>query len=390
MNAPRRDPRVLFVDQTAQLGGAELALLDLVREAPFHATVLLFEPGPLQQELEAVGVPVIVEPAAASVLGVRREEPAWAGLRAFPALARPIAALARRARSFDLLYANSQKAFVVAALAGVLARRPVVWHLHDVLTAAHFSRAHRAVGVALAWACAARVVANSQATARAFAEAGGPAGRVRVVYNGIDAAPFDAVQPEEVEALREALGLAGAPVVGVFGRLAPWKGQHVLLESLARLPRVHALLVGGPLFGEEAYEAELRRQADRLGLASRVHLLGFRRDVAPLMHCCDIVAHTSVAPEPFGRVIVEAMLAGRPVVAARAGGALEIVEDGMSGLLVKPGDSGALAEALQVLLEEPQLGRRLAAAAGVRARSAFSPRAATDGVVRVVEEVLAR
>ena len=105
------------------------------------------------------------------------------------------------------------------------------------------------------------------------------------------------------------MGLGDRFVIGHFSRLSPWKGQHILLEALVHCPAdVVAILVGDALFGEQDYVQTLKAQVESLGLQNRVHFLGFRSDIVPLMHACDVVAHTSTAPEPFGRVIAEAML----------------------------------------------------------------------------------
>jgi len=207
------------------------------------------------------------------------------------------------------------------------------------------------------------------------------------VYNGIDPTPFELVTSAEVDTLREKLGLIGVSIVGVFSRLAPWKGQHVLLDALPHLPTVHALLVGEALFGERVYAESLRERARSLGVADRVHFLGFRRDVPKLMRLSDVVVHTSIAPEPFGRMIVEGMMAHRPVVASRAGGATEIIENEANGALVPPGDPGALAQVLADLLADP-LGRRTLAKAGFEmALERFSLHYMLEGVDQQVMEV---
>lgn len=365
-------PRVLFVDHTGVLGGAELYLLDVARHTP-NAHVALFEDGPFRKKLEAAGVPVTILSASSSLLNVRRSAGIGTLLRALPALAGLILQLVRLARTFDVVFLNSQKALVVGALAARLARRPAVWALHDLLTADHFSPLNRRLAVFCANWLVSRVVVNSEATRSAFLESGGrtPTG---LAYNGIDAAPFEAVTDDHVARLHQDLGLGNAPVVGVFSRLAPWKGQHVLLDALAQMPGVHALLVGDALFGEDhQYARQLRDQRKALGLTDRVHFLGFRDDIPALMHLVDVVVHTSTAPEPFGRVIVEGMLAGTPVVATAAGGAREIVEDKENGLLVPPGDPRALRSALNRLLAHSNWARQLAQTGQHSARRRFSP-----------------
>ncbi len=337
--------RILFVGQTGELGGAELVLLDLARHACARCTVLLLADGPLRGRLEAAGVEVRVLDAG-SLLDVSRQGGRLRTLASLPEVLRTARRLAAVARGYDVLYPNSQKAAVVALLAGGLARRPVVWHLHDILSDAHFAGLQRRVVVTLANRLARRVIANSQAARDAFVAAGGQADRVGVVPNGIDARLFGHGDDDGARRLRDRLGIGGRRLVGLFGRLSPWKGQHVLIEALPRLAGVHALIVGDALFGEQDYRRAVMRQADALGVADRVHWLGFRDDIAQLMHAVDLVVHTSTAPEPFGRVIVEAMLARRPVLATAMGASGEVLGPGHDGL-VRPGDPAALAEAVE-------------------------------------------
>ncbi|MBS7538478.1 glycosyltransferase family 4 protein [Ancylobacter lacus] len=379
---------VLFVDQAGELGGAELSLLDIIRTRPGKSEAVLFSDGPFRTRLEKIGVPTTLMPLG-SVGQIGRGSGLMVALKASPALAGLVFGLARRARGADLLYANTQKAFVVAAMAAPFARRPLIWHLRDMLTADHFAGAMRKVAIGLANRNAACIIANSQATADAFRAAGGTA-PLRVVHNGIDPAAFDAVPGEAARAaFRAEIGVPEAPLVGVFSRLAHWKGQHVLVEAMKSLPAIHAVFVGGALFEEAAYERDLRAQIAAAGLGERCHFLGFRSDVPALMKSVDIVAHTSIAPEPFGRVVVEGMLAHRPVVATRAGGVSEIVDDGDTGLLVTPGSVEELAAALATLVGSPEAAAALAARGAEAARRRFSLQACVSGVEAIVHEVVA-
>ena len=382
------DTSILFVDHTAMMGGAQHSLLDIAEANRRRCAVALFEKGPFADALEARGVAVRRLDGGSALRQVKKTSvvPGIASLAATVRLAR---ALARVAQPFDLLYANSPKSFVVAALAGRLARKPVLWHLRDILGQGHFSRANVRTVVALANWGAVRVVANSRATADAFVAAGGRTSLVTVVYNGIDAAPFDALGPATRAAVRAELGIADdAFVVGCFSRLHPWKGQTVLLDAVARMPGVHALVVGGALFsGEAPYEAELRSRAQLPCFAGRVHMLGARDDVPRLLAACDVVVHASVLAEPFGRVLVEAMLARRPIVATAAGGVPEVVSDGETGVLVPPGDARALGEAIDALRRDPARITALARRGADHARARFSRETMLAGVHRVILEV---
>ena len=251
--------KTLFVSHAAALGGAELYLLDYLTCGHREGKVVLFAEGAFAESLRAAGVNAEVLAAPGDLLAVARETPGRRGGGVAGGVLGLARRLAREAGGFDLLFANSQKAFVVGALAALFARRPIVWCLHDILSAEHFSAANRRLVISLANLTGALVVANSRATADAFVRSGGRAARVRVVYNGIDVDAFrEPLEPAAGRAaLRDELGVGSAPLVGLFSRLSAWKGQHVLLEALAELPGTHAVLVGDALFGEDAYAASL-------------------------------------------------------------------------------------------------------------------------------------
>ena len=382
--------RILFVDHAAVLGGAELSLLDIATAFRDRAAVALFEDGPFAAALVRNRVAVIPLGTGGSLRSIKKDSRVPSP-SALIATVRSIGALAGSARRFDALYANSPKSFLIAAGASVLAQRPVFWHLRDILDRSHFSASNIRLLVTVANARAACVIANSRATADAFASAGGRSNLVRVVHNGIDAAPFQSLDPSIGAEVRASLRIPqDAFVVGSFSRLHPWKGQRVLLEALELLPDVHGLIVGGALFsGEQGYQNELRERAARPPLAGRVLLLGSRNDVPELLAACDVVAHTSVAPEPFGRVLVEALLARRALVASSEGGVREVVQDGVTALLVAPGDARALANAIARLRDNRALARELADAGWVDVRKRFTREAMLEGVTRAIDETLA-
>jgi len=348
------------------------------------------EDGPLRGALERRGVRVTVLDRSGSLQQVRRESrvPGPGAVRAVVGAAREVA---RLAREHDLVYANSQKAFVVACASAAFARRTVVWHLHDILDPHVFSRVNIGVDVFLANHVASRVIANSEATANALRARGGTRARIDVIYNGLDAAAARAVTAQEVAAARASIGAGGGPVLGLFGRLAPWKGQGVALRALALLgdfPSLELAIVGDALFGEESYAAELRASVAQAGLERRVHFLGFRTDVPALMRAVDVLIHTSVTPEPFGRVIVEGMLAERPVIATAGGGASEIVEPGVTAWQVPPNDPEALAAAIAQVLRDPERARAVARAGYESALARFTLEATMPLTERAIEQAV--
>jgi glycosyltransferase involved in cell wall biosynthesis len=199
--------------------------------------------------------------------------------------------------------------------------------------------------------------------------------RIRIIPRGVDPAMFDpaAVPRDRVDALRAQWSLpAFAPVIMLPGRLTGWKGQRILLDAIARLPRrdVIAALVGSDQ-GRTGYTARLRRQAAALGIADRVFMLGHCDDMPAALLLADLVVHASTEPEAFGRVVIEAQAMARPVIASDLGGPVETVEHGATGWRVKPGDPAALADAIQRVLALSPEDR---SAVGQRARAAVLAR----------------
>jgi glycosyltransferase involved in cell wall biosynthesis len=358
--------RVLFVDHTGQIGGAELILLDVVAGRR-QSSAFLFEGGPLSRALAERGLSLVISTWGKGLSQFRRDSSWRSALPLLGRLAAITIELARASRSHDVVYANSQKAFVLAAFANILVRRPLIWHLHDIISPEHFGAVQRRMQVLLANVSARKVIVPSDAAAVAFVQAGGRRDLIEIVPNGLSLQP----EPDSQSELRQMLGLPTGPLIGVFSRLAPWKGQHVLLEALSELPGVGCIIVGDALFGEQDYAARLKTMVADLGLGERVRFLGHRGDVPKLMQAVDAMVHPSIDAEPFGRTLVEAMLAGVPVIATDAGAAADILDSGRAGTLVPSNDAQALARAIASVLAKPERLTTQLAYAAQRARTQY-------------------
>ncbi len=244
---------------------------------------------------------------------------------------------------------------------------------------------------------ATRYIANSETTRRDLLALGIPPGIISVIFPPVDLADFTEEAGAERGRVpsRATLGIdPAAPCFGIVGQLQGWKGQKVFLRAARQVlearPDARAWIIGSAPDGSEAYAAELRALASSLGIADRVIFTGFVRDVPGFVRLLDVVVHASTYPEPFGRVIVEAMLVGRPVVASDAGGPREIIRPEQTGLLVPPGDDAALAKAILRLIEDPVLRARIAAAAREDAVRRFSAEEHARQVAEVYDEALGR
>jgi glycosyltransferase involved in cell wall biosynthesis len=277
--------------------------------------------------------------------------------------------LMRRSRP-DLVHTHTSKAGILGRLAAWLAGVPRIVHTpHGHVFHGYAGRLRTRGFVHLeGWAARVtdRIVGLTDQEARDHLAHGiGRPEQFVTIPSGIDLAPFD--KPHDGgHALRAALGLpAAARIVGAVGRLEPIKGHRHLVEAFAELaPRVPDLYL--VLVGDGECEAALRARLEAAGLGARVRFLGWREDVATVLPALDVFAFPSLN-EGMGRALVEAMAAGRPIVAARAGGIPEVLADGAAGLLVPAGEGPALARAIERLLADPALGAQLGEAARRRA-----------------------
>ena len=184
----------------------------------------------------------------------------------------------------------------------------------------------------------------------------------------------------------------GRVLVAFVGRLNRWKGYDVFVEAVRhiadRYSAVDFVIAGDPPVGEEWRVPELERTLAQGGLGDRVRSLGFVADGSAVIEAADIVVAPSLWPDPFPTVVLEAMRAGKAVVASAHGGALEMIEDGVSGVLVSPGSAAALGAGIGTLIDAPNERERIGMAARDRIRAMFTLDRMVDGVEQVYREIL--
>lgn len=366
---------IMYVHSSDELYGSDRMLLQLVRSLDrerYRALVILPSDiaygSLLSGELAREGI----DCRKVDLAVVRRRYLNCRGIFGFMRrLCQSTASLWSLIRREDVTLVHSNTIVVwPGALAALLARRPHMWQVHELLTGPAWLR--WLLGRTLL-ALSTVVVSNSRATRHALFGSLENA-KTPVVYNGWE--PQVSCADTARARLRSSLGIGPDQlVVGTIGRLSYRKGQRQLIEALERVimvhPRVHALIVGGPVPGQEQFLAELQAYTTRTDLASLVTFTGFRRDTADLLQAIDIFVMPSIWPESFGLVVVEAMAQGKPVISSSVGALSEIIVDGESGLLVRPGDPAALSDAVLRLIGDPALRERLGQAARRRAESHF-------------------
>lgn len=417
--------RVLYVDLCPSPGGSNISLLHLTAHLDrrqVQPLVALAAVNPFDR-FEQAGIPVarVHTPRWERRTAPRTGSPAEDGQSgdrrgAAGRLAEAMRSSPGRARLWHAAggmrrLARDELPVALALRQIMIAFRPHLVHLNDILPLNRpGAMASRSAGLPLVCHCRSFATATpsdirwllpgvdgmifiSQAIAGAHLAAMPPLRHHAVIPNAVDLADFAA--PVDQAAVRASLGVpAGAPLLVMAGRISPWKGQHVFVEALARVvagcPAAHGIIVG---LAEEAdgpgYAARVQAQAAALGLGDHVRLAGFRNDMPQVLGAADVVVHCSVKPEPFGRVIIEGMAAGRPVVASALGGAAEIIADGQDGLLTPAGDPDALAAALLRLLADPGERDRLGRAAQRTVARRYRVEAHVQAVASFYERVLA-
>lgn len=368
-------PTILFIDHATAIGGAEKSLLMLIdgldRRWSLHLACC---PGELSHQARLRGIPLhLVE------MPSLRRLPLLKALRTVYTLARGIEA--------DLFYANTARGALYAAPAGLLSGRPLIWHMRDF----SFTEAGTWMDRPLKWLlsrCASIVVANSAATAIQLPDSA----HVRVIHNGIDLGTVDPTLSASEARLR--IGLPEeAPIVGMLGRLRPWKGQRRFLriasEVLNELPDAHFVIAGGDPFDvNDGYATGLHSYAAELGISEKVRFTGQISDVGRVLAAMDLFVHPG-DPEPFGLVNLEAMAMGKPVVAFAHGALPEIVRQHVTGILVSPGDEDACVAAITRLLRKPAKMKELGAAGRARVEQFFHISRTVGAVGELLEQHLA-
>ncbi len=366
-------PSILFVHAGAELYGADRILLELVAglQARGHTLqVVLPAPGPLHAELSALKVPT-----HRKNLGVLRRR-YFTPLGLINRVCRLVSSVIFMRRLIRLNGIQVVHSNTTAVFSGLLAARlcglPHVWHVHEITTKPVWFA--RAVAACVGY-LSQRAVFVSEAT-RAHMCALHP--RVQenalVIHNGIDGTRAEAGTRG---LLRQECGWAADHVVvGMIGRINWWKGQGKLLDSMALLAPRHAMLrclmVGGTYDGDNCTRDELFASITRQGLSAAVAVQDFRPDVGNVLADIDVFVLPSTEPDPFPTVVLEAMAAGKPIVAFRHGGVCEMVEDGVSGVLCAPGSAVELAAAIERLVLSPDLRHQMGQAGRARLHRLFT------------------
>jgi glycosyltransferase involved in cell wall biosynthesis len=383
---------ILFLHTTSEIGGSDVSLVRLVEgldRRRYSVIVALPSDGPLVGRLKLAGARVEIMPVLLKLTSRRGAGFLLRFAANYPRAIRALVSLIRR-EHVSIVHTNT-----IHNLYGVTAARaarvPHVWHFREIVWQSGLLR-RLELWMARRWST--RIIVTSNAVASMYGDhARWPVQLVRVP-NGVE---VDRFTPGDGERVRREMGVQpGQVLIGIVCRLDPWKGVDDFLEAAAlvasRDRRAMFAVVGGPIIGQESYEAALREKARTLGIAERVHFTSWRygpSEMPDVHRALDVLVLASREPEPFGLVVLEAMATAKPVIATAQGGPLDIIDDGRTGDLVPPGNPPAMADAMLALIDDPARRARVGALARARVVAHYTAGQYVAGVDAVYRELVA-
>lgn len=382
MSVARRPMRVLLVNHVGKMSGAESSLISMASaldKSSFELFAAVPE-GDLAKKLSELGISVklihewrprrCLRPVRAFSMAF-----AWSiGVRRIANLIKSL--------DIDIVHSNSTPAHIIAAPAAFTCGSPSIWHVRDMIPLMGIGR--------LLSPLSTKVIAISDAVKKDLVLQGVEKNKIIRIYNGIDVESIGlAAQSPASKALPIS---AKARCVAMIAQLAPWKRHEDFIRAFGKIARHYpdlvCLVVGEDLFSENpAYTRHLRNVAGNTGFAERILFTGQRSDVPAIIARCEMVVLPSIK-EPFGRVALEAMALGAPVIGADSGGLSELIIDGQSGLLVKPMDVEKLAAAIKKMLDDRELAARMGRVGRERATKIFSAKRQADYIANIYNELL--
>lgn len=366
--------KILYLANSGTIfGGGQISLLNLLQtldKKKFNPLVVCPSEGNLVSEISKLCIPVAVIP----MLTLRK-------LRIVKFI-KSITALLYfiRDNNIDLIHTNGSRCTIYGGIAAKLVRIPLLWHVRIADKDPLLDK----------FLCllSTKIIVTSKAVGRKFDLC--KENKVVLIPNGVDTKRFN---PEiDAQHIREQFEVSNEEfLIGTIAQLIPWKGHKTLLyaanEVIKKIPNTKFLIVGEEVKETKGYKDELQEITKHLKIEKNVLFTGFRRDTPEILSSLDLFVLPS-KKEHFGRVIIEAMACAKPVIATNAGGVPEIVKDGITGILVPPGDAKALACAILSLLQNNEKVRRMGIAGRKRVEEEFSLESHTCQIQNLYNETL--
>lgn len=390
--------KILFLDEIGRIDGAEVVLLNLVinmHQDRFEPLVVCGSEGQLVDKLKSQNIQVCVlkmreiNKLTFDVGGVSLFNPFSALFTAIYGVIYGLKFyLFLKKNQVDIVHTNTLLSNLFGSIPTKLAGKKLIWHEHNIQPPG----IRRIVINVMARLFPDRIIAISNAVRSVYSSIP-DSPKMSTIYNGIDLSKFHAIKTHEQGIRAEFSIPSDFQIVAITAVLRPWKGHKVFLYAakkvLASVKNVKFLIVGDEVFNKDiGYKESLVNLASELGIEKDVIFTGFRTDIPQILSGINILVSTSILPEPFSLIILEAMASGKPVVATRTGGVPEVVEDKVTAILVEPENSEQLSKAILKLLEDREASEKMGRAGRKRAEELFSIQRFICDVEKVYADVL--
>jgi len=385
---------ILFIHQSAELYGSDKTMLYFLSEldkTKYLPVIVLPFDGPLKTELEKSNIKVVIAP----VLKLYRKMFTPKNLiKFFKEYKEGVNTLDELNKEYDfkLVYSHT-----LAALIGIIfaQKRSIkhLWHVQEIIAKPKiFNLAFKRL---LSLKSNHKVVYDSIATMNFWINGNkNLTAKSEAVWNGIETSNLPTFSNEEKVAVRKDFFLCQNDeiVIALVGRINSWKGQQLLLHAFALLSKTHKniklVYLGSAPPNQEVFEIDLKSKIREFHLEDRVVIIPFQKEITKFWNSIDIAVVPSTEPEPFGMVVIEAMLAKKPVVASNHGGPTEIVVDATTGFLFEPNNHESLAQALEKLIQDKQLGATFGEKGFERVLDTFSLKSHVTHFEKIFEELI--
>jgi len=356
---------ILQILPELNFGGVETGVIDLTKYLVKvgHKVVVVSAGGLRVKELESLG-------AIHYQLSVEKKSP-FTIIKTIPALVEII-----KKENIDIVHARSRVPAWISYFAARKTKRPLITTCHGYYSRHLFSWV---MGWAKLVICPSKVIAQHM-----IEDFGVSREKIRLIPRGVDLEKFRFIAPDEKR--KDGFN------VGIIGRLTPLKGHLYFIKAMAEVakvvPKLKIWIIGDAPSHKMAYKEDLKALVRRLGLWPQIEFLGNQKDIPSILENLDLLVLASITHEAFGRVIIEAQASGVPVVATRVGGVIDIIEDGLNGLLVAPASSDEIAKSVIKIFQDPQLARRLAENAYRKVKEEYSLEKMAERTLKVYQEAI--
>lgn len=385
---------ILVIHQSAELYGSDKTMLYFLSEldkTKYLPIIVLPFDGPLKIELEKNNIKVVIAPVLKLYRKMFTPKNIFKFIKEYYKGVKILNALNKEYK-FDLVYTHT-----LAALIGILfaKKRNIkhLWHVQEIIAKPKvFNFLFKKI---LSLDCNHKVVYDSIATMNFWIENNLKlTEKSEAVWNGIETKNSKSFTDAELNEVRENYFFAtnNEIVIALVGRINSWKGQQLLLQSFETVIEKHKniklVYLGSAPPNQPIFETELRNKIKEYNLESNVILIPFQKEIEKFWNSIDIAVVPSTEPEPFGMVVIEAMLAKKPVIASNHGGPTEIVVENETGLLFEPNNHNSLSDALEKLIQDEQLRKLYGANGFKRVHNTFSLENHVNHFEKIFEELL--